>query len=138
MKKIAFIESSGGNLFKQGAMEVDARIVDMIKDGQIDGVMFVSAEPEKNNRLTLEAVIGINPVLAGAATLPGFLVNVCFGTFVEAAYPFMFSSRIVFAGALISACVSGALVGLFGVRGTACVPSASPWVWQIPDTESDF
>ena len=35
----------------------------------------------------------------------------------------MFSSRIVFGGALISACVSGALVGLFNVRGTAYVPS---------------
>lgn len=58
-----------------------------------------------------------------AAALPGFLVNVCFGTFVEAAYPFMFSSRIVFGGALISACASGALVGLFNVRGTAYVPS---------------
>ena len=35
----------------------------------------------------------------------------------------MFSSRIVFAGALLSAGVSGALVGLFDVRGTAYVPS---------------
>jgi hypothetical protein len=53
----------------------------------------------------------------------GFLINMGFGTFVEAAYPFMFSSKIVFAGALISAAVSGAFVGVLGVKGTAYVPS---------------
>jgi phosphotransferase system glucose/maltose/N-acetylglucosamine-specific IIC component len=46
-----------------------------------------------------------------------------FGTFVEAAYPFMFSSRLVFAGALAASTISGALVGILGVKGTAYVPS---------------
>jgi phosphotransferase system glucose/maltose/N-acetylglucosamine-specific IIC component len=46
-----------------------------------------------------------------------------FGTFVEASYPYMFSDKLVFAGAIIASTVSGALVGLFGVRGTAYVPS---------------
>lgn len=54
---------------------------------------------------------------------PGFLVNMGFGTFVEAAYPFMFSDRLVFVGALIAGGLSGAAVGLFNVRGTAYVPS---------------
>ena len=58
-----------------------------------------------------------------AIALPGFLINMGFGTFVEAAYPFMFSNKLVFAGALIAAMVSGALVGIFGVMGTAYVPS---------------
>ena len=53
----------------------------------------------------------------------GFLINMGFGTFVEAAYPFMFSDKIVFAGALIAAAVSGAFVGVLGVKGTAYVPS---------------
>ncbi len=58
-----------------------------------------------------------------ALAVPGFMVNVGFGTFVEAAYPFMFSDRRVFAAGLFSAMVSGALCGLFGVRGTAYVPA---------------
>ena len=87
--------------------------------GAIDmtGLVMVSAG------ITLANVLFPKDKGQAAAALPGFLVNVCFGTFVEAAYPFMFSSRIVFGGALISACVSGALVGLFNVRGTAYVPS---------------
>lgn len=87
--------------------------------GAIDmtGLVMVSAG------ITLANVIFPKEKGDSAAALPGFLINICFGTFVEAAYPFMFSSRIVFAGALISAGVSGALVGLFGVRGTAYVPS---------------
>lgn len=87
--------------------------------GAIDmtGLVMVSAG------ITLANVIFPRDKGQAAAALPGFLVNIGFGTFVEAAYPFMFSSRIVFAGALISACASGALVGLFGVRGTAYVPS---------------
>lgn len=58
-----------------------------------------------------------------AVAVPGFLINVGFGTFVEAAYPFMFSSKIVFAGAMAASTVSGALVGALGVRGTAYVPA---------------
>ena len=87
--------------------------------GAIDmtGLVMVSAG------ITLANVLFPRDKGQAAAALPGFLVNVGFGTFVEAAYLFMFSSRIVFAGALISACASGALVGLFNVRGTAYVPS---------------
>ena len=132
MKKIAFIGSSGGNLFKQGgsdihgmmkeillqtgaaqmqvaavqyilasssldtagpdsparlftwkdgelhlekegtlsqineaALEVDARIAQMVREGQIDGVMFVSAEPERVNHLTFQAAIESELPLAG-------------------------------------------------------------------------
>lgn len=87
--------------------------------GAIDmtGLVMVSAG------ITLANVIFPKEKSQAAAALPGFLINVGFGTFVEAAYPFMFSSRIVFGGALLSACVSGAMVGLFGVKGTAYVPA---------------
>lgn len=49
-------------------------------------------------------------------------VNLGFGTFVEAAYPFMFSSRKVFAGTIVASALVGVLVGLFDVRCTAYVP----------------
>ena len=54
---------------------------------------------------------------------PGLFINMVFGTFVEAAYPFMFSSKFVLGGALASACIGGLFVGFFNVRGTAYVPS---------------
>ncbi|MCM2676100.1 PTS sugar transporter [Alkalicoccobacillus plakortidis] len=58
-----------------------------------------------------------------AAAGPSFGINMIFGTFVESAYPFMFASRLVFIGALISAGIGGAVVGIFNLRGTAYVPS---------------
>lgn len=50
-------------------------------------------------------------------------VNVGFGTFVEAAYPFMFADKRIFGTALFAAMLSGAFVGFFSARGTAYVPS---------------
>ncbi|SFM48992.1 Phosphotransferase system IIC components, glucose/maltose/N-acetylglucosamine-specific [Gracilibacillus orientalis] len=58
-----------------------------------------------------------------AVAVPGFAINMGFGTFVESAYPFMFSSKWIFAGALLSGGVGGVLVGLFEVKGTAYVPT---------------
>lgn len=54
---------------------------------------------------------------------PGFFINVVFGTFVEAAYPFMFSNKMVMIGAILSAGLSGLMVGIFNVKGTAYVPA---------------
>ena len=58
-----------------------------------------------------------------ALAIPGLFINMAFGTFVEAAYPFMFSNKVVMAGAILSAGVGGVAVGYFNVRGTAYVPS---------------
>ena len=87
--------------------------------GAIDmtGLVMVSAG------ITLANVIMPKQKGEAAVALPGCLINICFGTFVEAAYPFMFSNKIVFGGALASATISGALVGLFNVKGTAYVPA---------------
>lgn len=87
--------------------------------GAIDmtGLVMVSAG------ITLANVILPKQKGEAAVALPGCLINICFGTFVEAAYPFMFANRIVFAGALVSAALSGAVVGLFDVKGTAYVPA---------------
>lgn len=87
--------------------------------GAVDmtGLVMVSAG------ITLANIIAPREKSEAAVALPGFLVNMGFGTFVEAAYPFMFSDRRVFAGALISAAVSGAFIGIFDARGTAYVPS---------------
>lgn len=56
------------------------------------------------------------------ACIPNIIVNLGFGTFVEAAYPFMFSSKKVFASTIAAATLSGLLVGFFDVKCTAYVP----------------
>ncbi|WP_343327839.1 PTS sugar transporter [Lentibacillus saliphilus] len=58
-----------------------------------------------------------------AIATPGFMINLGFGTFVESAYPFMFSNKVVFAGAILSGGIGGMLVGIFDVRGTAYLPT---------------
>ncbi len=87
--------------------------------GAVDmtGLVMVSAG------ITLANIVYPKNRGEAAVAAPGFLINMGFGTFVEAAYPFMFSDRIVFGGAILSAGVAGTLVGLFGIRGTAYVPS---------------
>ncbi|MBI9008499.1 MAG: PTS sugar transporter [Tenericutes bacterium] len=54
---------------------------------------------------------------------PGFAINMGFGTFVEAAYPFMFSNKLIMGTAILASGVGGLFVGLLGVKGTAYVPS---------------
>lgn len=59
----------------------------------------------------------------------GALVNFGFGTFVEAAYPFMFGDKRVFAAAVLSAVAGGTVAGGFGVEATAYVPTVvAPFV----------
>lgn len=57
-----------------------------------------------------------------AVAAPGLFILIVFGTFVESAYPFMFSSKKVFATAILSATFGGFLVGLFGVKTMGYVP----------------
>lgn len=87
--------------------------------GAVDmtGLVMVSAG------ITLANIIAPRERSEASLAAPGFLVNVGFGTFVEAAYPFMFSDRRVFATALFAAMLSGGLAGFFNARGTAYVPS---------------
>jgi fructose-specific phosphotransferase system IIC component len=87
--------------------------------GAVDmvGLVMVSAG------ITLANIIAPRDKGEAAVATPGFLINMGFGTFVEAAYPFMFSNKMVFAGAILAGGVGGGLVGVFNVRGTAYVPS---------------
>lgn len=87
--------------------------------GAIDmtGLVMVSAG------ITLANIIAPRTKGEAAVAAPGFLVNVGFGTFVEAAYPFMFADKRIFGTALFAAMVSGAFCGFFNARGTAYVPS---------------
>ena len=87
--------------------------------GAIDmtGLVMVSAG------ITLANVLFPRQKSDASAALPGFLINIGFGTFVEAAYPYMFSNKFVFGGALAASTISGMLVGLFNVKGTAYVPT---------------
>lgn len=97
--------------------------------GAVDmvGLVMVSAG------ITLANIIGPRDKGEAAVATPGFLINMGFGTFVEAAYPFMFSNKVVFAGAIIASGIGGGLVGLFAVRGTAYVPSfAAPFLSDNP------
>lgn len=87
--------------------------------GAVDmaGLVMVSAG------ITLANIIAPRDKGEAAVAVPGFLINVGFGTFVEAAYPFMFSNKFIFSGAIVSAGLGGLLVGMFEVQGTAYVPS---------------
>jgi fructose-specific phosphotransferase system IIC component len=87
--------------------------------GAIDmcGLVMVSAG------ITLANIIAPREKSEASLAAPGFLVNVGFGTFVEAAYPFMFADKRIFGTALFAAMVSGAFAGFFNARGTAYVPS---------------
>jgi len=87
--------------------------------GAVDmvGLVMVSAG------ITLANIVSPRDKSEATVATPGFLINMGFGTFVEAAYPFMFSNKAVFAGAIISSGIAGMMVGVFDVRGTAYVPS---------------
>lgn len=55
-------------------------------------------------------------------SIPNIIINLGFGTFVEAAYPFMFASKKMFASVIASSTLCGLLIGLFDVKCTAYVP----------------
>ena len=64
-----------------------------------------------------------------ALAASGASINFFFGTFVEAAYPFMFADKRVFASALAAATVGGAVVGITGSEATAYLPAfVAPFV----------
>lgn len=68
-----------------------------------------------------------------AVAIPGFAINIGFGTFTEAAYPFMFADKLVFAGALVAETIAGGIIGLTGARGTGYVPMfIAPFVSNKP------
>ncbi len=87
--------------------------------GAVDmvGLVMVSAG------ITLANILAPRRKENRSLAVPGFLINIGFGTFVEAAYPFMFSSKFVMGAAILSSAVGGLLVGVLGVYGTAYVPS---------------
>ncbi|HOG47082.1 MAG TPA: PTS sugar transporter, partial [Anaerolineae bacterium] len=87
--------------------------------GAVDmtGLVMVSAG------ITLANIIAPRAKSDASVAAPGFLVNIGFGTFVEAAYPFMFADKRIFATALFSATVAGAFCGFFNARGSGYVPS---------------
>jgi len=87
--------------------------------GAVDmtGLVMVSAG------ITLANIIAPRVKSEASLAAPGFLVNIGFGTFVEAAYPFMFSDKRIFGTALFSSMIAGGLCGFFNARGTAYVPS---------------
>lgn len=55
-------------------------------------------------------------------SLRGLRINLWWGDFVEAGYPFMVRDKLVMAAAHVGAACGGALVGLFGLRSSAYLP----------------
>jgi len=97
--------------------------------GAVDmvGLVMVSAG------ITLANIIGPRQKSEASVAAPGFFVNMAFGTFVEAAYPFMFADKLVFAIALLSATIGGAVVGFFNARGSGYLPTfVAPTVSNNP------
>ncbi|WP_197021183.1 PTS sugar transporter [Sporolactobacillus terrae] len=67
-----------------------------------------------------------------AAAKKGLVMNVCYGTFVESIYPY-FKNRAILIATLMSAVLSGMLVGFLNLRGTAYVPFiAAPFLSSAP------
>lgn len=87
--------------------------------GAIDmvGLVMVSAG------INLANIIAPRKKENRSLAVPGFFINIAFGTFVEAAYPFMFSNKLIMLTAILSAGVSGLVIGILNVNGTAYVPS---------------
>lgn len=98
-------------------LEMESTGFSFLSAVDMTGLVMVSAG------ITLANVLFPRQKSDAAVALPGFLINLGFGTFVEASYPFMFSNKLVFGGAILASTVASALVGLLGVRGTAYVPS---------------
>ncbi len=97
--------------------------------GAVDmtGLVMVSAG------ITLANVIAPKTKSEASVAAPGLFVNLAFGTFVEAAYPFMFADKKIFATALVAATVGGAFCGFFNARGTGYLPTfVAPGVSNNP------
>ena len=98
-------------------LEMETTGVSFLGAVDMTGLVMVSAG------ITLANILFPKQKSESAIAAPGFFINVAFGTFVEAAYPFMFSDRLVFGGAIVSAALSGIAIGIFNVQGTAYVPT---------------
>lgn len=97
--------------------------------GAVDmtGLVMVSAG------ITLANVLAPKTKSEASVAAPGLFVNLAFGTFVEAAYPFMFADKRIFATALIAATVGGASCGFFNARGSGYLPTfVAPGVSNNP------
>jgi uncharacterized membrane protein len=73
--------------------------------------------------ITLANIIAPRQGSERPAASVGFFINMIFGTYVEAAYPFMLSSKVLFCASLAAAGLGGLSVGIFNVKSTAYVAS---------------
>jgi hypothetical protein len=65
------------------------------------------------------------PVTKNSAPIArqGLKLNILYGTFVEASYPYILSSRAVYVGTMLAAAVGGGLASMLGIHGTAYIPT---------------
>lgn len=98
-------------------LEMEAEGMSFLGAVDMVGLVMVSAG------ITLANIVWPRRKDDRSIAAPGFIINVGFGTFVEAAYPFMFSNKLVMGTAIVASGIGGLFVGLLGVKGTAYVPS---------------
>ena len=72
--------------------------------------------------IQLANIVGPKKESDRVACIPNLIINLAFGTFGEAAYPFMFSSKKLFASTIAAATMTGLLIGILDVKCTAYVP----------------
>lgn len=72
--------------------------------------------------IQLANIVGPKKESDRVACIPNLVINLAFGTFGEAAYPFMFSSKKLFASTIAAATMTGLLIGILDVKCTAYVP----------------
>ncbi|MFA7076658.1 MAG: hypothetical protein WC152_08365 [Candidatus Izemoplasmatales bacterium] len=113
-------------------LEMEAEGMSFLGAVDMVGLVMVSAG------ITLANIVWPRRKDDRSIAVPGFAINMGFGTFVEAAYPFMFSHKMVMATAIVASGLGGLFVGLLNVKGTAYVPSVvapalsnNPWGFAL-------
>lgn len=113
-------------------LEMEAEGMSFLGAVDMVGLVMVSAG------ITLANIVWPRRKQDRSIAAPGFTINIAFGTFVEAAYPFMFSNKFVMITAILASGLGGLFVGILGVKGSAYVPSIvapalsnNPWGFAI-------
>jgi fructose-specific phosphotransferase system IIC component len=96
------MEKYGNSFF--GALDMAGLV--MVSAGILFAQWVIPQSPEQRN-----------------IVLKPFWLNIGFGTFIEASYPYMRISKAVYRGAIVASGLAGSLIGTWSLKSTAYVPS---------------